>query len=705
MPVRIDTLGQVLLRKELKEYIKSLGPGDTVKGRVLEKEGGEVTIKATNGQIIKAALATDIPLEEGQFIEMQVDDVLDDKIYASLQAVEKKVEDSDKQLKGLIKSLGLPATDANMAVAKTLIKNNLPVTAENMNNLVNQLKSSNILAQASPQSIIGLMASGNDLRNTSIEVLKKIAVHFEADIKQYMADLSEEDDFDDSDFEIGEGEEGESVDSVDSPSGSVGSGSAKRAAASAEANANAKRTTMTDDQVEFLGEQLLSEEELSGKAAAGKPVEEEGPEDIGQGKGQSQATGSGIKVVTANQEQGILQAAGSKSAQMARTLDIDDLIHYDADRELPGLEEIDGEDGVFAEKMGEKFSVLDRKSVPKPFAEINTAYQNSGAFSRMNDENMDQILLGMERARLDGRNARNMVPANSMEATREAIKTQLEQVGIEPTPEIEAFIEKTAKILSKLENVSLDRLAWLASKGIEATPANLEVLDNHMNNKNKLGSLIDRLDTQLAIHSDPVLKELKEIVSSLSLKPYELLEGDKVRESLRDLVKVSESIDLYLSRSGLNDQDIRNTLSNVKDNIDFMRQVNQYNNFLQIPLQLADKNASADLYVYKDKSRSKLIDPENATILIALDLPKSGRIESMINLNGKTVNATFRLEQNEVGKTIKRSEKLLADRLEAKGYQLMPLKTIQIDEFFNLMKMEEIIGGAKIDKLHIDLRV
>lgn len=616
MPVRIDSIGQVLLRKELKEYIKSLDPGDVVKGRVIEAGNGEVTIKATNGQVIKASISTDMHLEEGQYIEMQVDSVDEDIVYASLKAVEKRPGNPEELLKTLIKDMGLPATASNLAIAKTLIKNNLPVNLETINGLVSQLKSSDILSKASPESVIGLLASGNDLRNTNIDVLGKIAVNFESDVRKYI-----------SEYESSDGNEI-----------SISNKSIKT---------EAKTATMTDVNAVNADENENTKTDAKAdiKLAANADLKSE------------------LKVATNAEIKPDFKAAAN--AEMKSDLKV-------------------------ATEKPITHVVLDRKDLPKNFSEINSVYKNNGAFSKDSSEaEADDIPL----------------EGKTVKINPEAIKSILEKVDVKTTPEIEAFIEKTANILSKLDSVSLDKLAWLASKGLEATPANLESLDNHINSTNKITYLLDELDNQLSVYSDPNLKNLREIVANLSIRPHELVEVDMVKETIRDLVKAGENIDVYLSKSGINDEGIRNTLSNVKDNIDFMRQINQYSNFIQIPLQMNEKNATADLYVYKDKSRSKLIDPEDATIIIALDLPKSGRIESMIKLNGKSVNATFRLEKTEVGITIKRSEKVLSDRLEARGYRLEPIKTIQLNEFFNLIKMEELIGSASIDRLHFDLRV
>ena len=639
MPVRIDSIGQVLLRKELKEYIKSLDPGDVVKGRVIESGNGEVTIKATNGQVIKAAISTDMHLEEGQYIEMQVDSVDEDIVYASLKAVEKRPGNPEELLKTLIKNMGLPATASNLAIAKTLIKNNLPVNLETINGLVSQLKSSDVLSKASPESVILLLTSGNDLRNTNIDVLGKIAVNFKSDVRNYISEYE----------------------SLDENKGNF----------------------------TFPG----FDEDENMKSTSNKPINAEVKTD---GKTYSNAVNGdeseNIKIDVKTDLKPDLKAATNADLKpdlkAAVKSDLKSDLKVDANADVKSNTQKDV-------KTAEPIThiVLDRKDLPKNFTEISSIYKNNGAFSKDSTDVDETDIIALE-----GR-------VKTEKIDPEAIKSILEKVGVKATPEIEAFIEKTVNILSKLDNVSLDKLAWLASKGLEVTPANLESLDNHINSTNKITHLLDELENQLSVYSDPNLKNLREIVANLSIRPHELFEVDMVKETLRDLVKVGENIDVYLSKSGINDEGIRNTLSNVKDNIDFMRQINQYSNFIQIPLQMNEKNATADLYVYKDKSRSKLIDPEDATIIIALDLPKSGRIESMIKLNGKSVNATFRLEKGEVGITIKRGEKILSERLEARGFRLEPIKTIQLNEFFNLIKMEELIGSASIDRLHFDLRV
>ncbi|HYE11155.1 MAG TPA: flagellar hook-length control protein FliK, partial [Patescibacteria group bacterium] len=200
------------------------------------------------------------------------------------------------------------------------------------------------------------------------------------------------------------------------------------------------------------------------------------------------------------------------------------------------------------------------------------------------------------------------------------------------------------------------------------------------------------------------VKEIKQELKKLFLKPELLQDKEKAAESFKDIVKLGGKLETLIKEQGMESKIDTSVLQDIKSNMDFIRNINTNINYLQIPIQMNEKNTTAEIYVFNNKKRSKSVNPENATILIALDLDKLGHLESLISVNKKTVDITFKVEKSSFKKVIGNGAEVLKQALEARGYSLNPLKLIDIKEKFNLLELEELIS-VDSGQLHVDIKV
>ena len=281
----------------------------------------------------------------------------------------------------------------------------------------------------------------------------------------------------------------------------------------------------------------------------------------------------------------------------------------------------------------------------------------------------------------------------------------LKKLNIPETEEIRNFVEKTVKFIQAAAKSDTESIVFLVSKDMEITPKNLDILDKTKNNVNKVSDFLDKLQTLVDSHDNKDVREIKEVIKNIFLNPKQLENQEDVKEQMRDIIKLGEKLELLLNKNSINDNEINSTLTNLKDNIDFLKSVNEYNNYLQIPVVINNNNTTAEIYVYKEGSRKKKIDPENATILISLDLKNIGHIESMIVINRKNINVTFRLLDKKTGDILSNKSDDLKNSLEAKGFNLNPLKIIKLDQPFNIISLEEIISEGIQEKINFDMKV
>ena len=286
----------------------------------------------------------------------------------------------------------------------------------------------------------------------------------------------------------------------------------------------------------------------------------------------------------------------------------------------------------------------------------------------------------------------------------------MKQLGIDEdkSPEVKNLIGALVKTVQVAGKATTESIVFLLSKDMEPNAKNLDLLEKHLNNQGKLSELLNKLEEQVVMRTPKELKELKEVkdeIRKVFLQPKQLESKEEIQEKLKDALRLGEKLEALLGQKEIKDIEIRSTLTSLRDNITFIKSINEHNNYLQIPLTINGANTSAEVYVFKDGKKSKAIDPGNATILLSLDLKYLGHLESMITVLQKSVNVTFRLEDERAGDLLKRSSERLRASLEARGYELNPIRVIKLEQAFNLITLQEFVNQGNKDRVHLDIKI
>ncbi len=113
-------------------------------------------------------------------------------------------------------------------------------------------------------------------------------------------------------------------------------------------------------------------------------------------------------------------------------------------------------------------------------------------------------------------------------------------------------------------------------------------------------------------------------------------------------------------------------LRGIAESLKLAADISQYA-YQQIPLQMGENARTVELYVMKRGKRRK-IDPENASILIALDTEHLGRLEALIHVNRRTLRLRVGVTSAEVGEYIQTFSKDFDEAMEAIGYRMADLR-------------------------------
>lgn len=209
----------------------------------------------------------------------------------------------------------------------------------------------------------------------------------------------------------------------------------------------------------------------------------------------------------------------------------------------------------------------------------------------------------------------------------------------------------------------------------------------------------------------------KELLNSFLLSPKELSQQGGVDFYYRKLEKHLEDLDTVLEKQLLSRQQTSDLLMNntmqtnakesvgqLKDNLNFMKLLNQFFSFVQLPTKMQDACTHADLYVYtRKKQLAKQQNPIH--ILLHLDMDYLGSMNVDVKLKNKTITANFSMSDEKAKKLLENNLSLLNDALLEKGY-LCNSKVSKLEKEVDIVKdfIEPEHATHGISRYSFDLR-
>lgn len=287
------------------------------------------------------------------------------------------------------------------------------------------------------------------------------------------------------------------------------------------------------------------------------------------------------------------------------------------------------------------------------------------------------------------------------------------------------FLKNTSEEVLKFtkdENLFTDKaLSYLKENisNFETTPINRgEPIENIIKNlfhqlkantKEEKNPSEYEISLKKPIESDEYKKQLEEAFEKFNVKINETTtkEDLKIKDIYKDLYKKLELIKNAVTQSAdLQKDDILNKIENLQSNLKFINDINNHSIFLQIPLNIQGRNTTGDIYVLKKRYKNKKIDPQNASVLISLNTPNLGQIDSLITVNKKNISLNFRVEEQSIISIIKENYIQIYNSLLDKGYKLVDVKYRLIEEEINVINAEHImLKELDLNKQSIDYKI
>lgn len=144
--------------------------------------------------------------------------------------------------------------------------------------------------------------------------------------------------------------------------------------------------------------------------------------------------------------------------------------------------------------------------------------------------------------------------------------------------------------------------------------------------------------------------------------------------------------------------------SDMSNNLDFMKMMNQTFQYIQLPLKLQNQNAHGDLYVMTRKEALKK-NPDKLSVLLHLDMDHLGTLDIRIVKEYTAVSANFFVSTKETKDLLERNIELLNDAINEQGYAFtseLSMKEKDIDVVKDFIGADAPVGDLK--RYNFDLR-
>lgn len=184
-----------------------------------------------------------------------------------------------------------------------------------------------------------------------------------------------------------------------------------------------------------------------------------------------------------------------------------------------------------------------------------------------------------------------------------------------------------------------------------------------------------------------------------TLTPQELTQEGSVEEFYQKLARESSQLTRMMNetmqaggQSGNGTQ--ARAMGNISENVEFMNQMNQMFNYVQLPLKLSNSQAHGDLYVYTNKKNMARRDGM-LTAFLHLDMDHLGSLDVSISLQTERnqVTTKFYLDEDSIALVEGHIDEL-AQRLSKKGYQCKNMILEKEEDKTVLERMEEQVAGG-----------
>jgi hypothetical protein len=168
---------------------------------------------------------------------------------------------------------------------------------------------------------------------------------------------------------------------------------------------------------------------------------------------------------------------------------------------------------------------------------------------------------------------------------------------------------------------------------------------------------------------DPRLSNLFQdtMMEQLALRPEAVQDKENIGKLYDHWQHQMQTLAETLEQNGITATSLSKTVDNLNQNLNFLNQMNQMYQYVQIPLKMMEQTAHGDLYVYSNKKNLAASDG-SLSALLHLDMENLGPVDIYVSLEASKVNTHFYVQDDSLLDFMMEHIHVLNERLQKKGY-------------------------------------
>ena len=169
--------------------------------------------------------------------------------------------------------------------------------------------------------------------------------------------------------------------------------------------------------------------------------------------------------------------------------------------------------------------------------------------------------------------------------------------------------------------------------------------------------------------------EMKDVITSalkqtISLKPEDASQKANIEKLYSKMNEEITALEKAVIKAAGTENPAYNTVAELKQNVNFINELNQAIQYVQIPLKMAGSETTGDLYVYTDK-KSLASKDGSVSAFLHLDMDNLGPVDVYAAIrSNNNVSTRFYLADDEMIDFIAEHIHILTERLEERGYNI-----------------------------------
>ncbi len=172
------------------------------------------------------------------------------------------------------------------------------------------------------------------------------------------------------------------------------------------------------------------------------------------------------------------------------------------------------------------------------------------------------------------------------------------------------------------------------------------------------------------LQQDGFRNVLSEVVKrAFSLNPKQMKEPKEIDELYESILKHTKSFEDAVASNGGNPKEFQQNFQNMRQNLQFMNELNQQMIYAQMPVKLSNKQANSELFVYADKRKLQQ-KKDGISVMLHLDMDHLGATDVKVTLTGSNVHARFYLNDQDSVDIVMENMNQLAKQLADRGFSL-----------------------------------